>query len=113
MPAYVSRFERQFPGKTALHDYMKKPDFKDFIKSLHPYAITPYRGGVCTKVRDTTKTGNRRMITAKTEEELIIKLLEWYHGADLENYTVNDFYEKWIVGIRAIGTDDNTVLRDE
>ncbi len=98
---------------TALQEYMRKREIQAFLKDLHHYAISPYRDGFCTKVADDTKPGKRRLITAKTELELYKKLFEWYGGSHIDNLTVNDMYLKWLEHRRAIGTEDNTIVRDE
>lgn len=100
-------------GNTALQEYMRKREIQAFLKDLHHYAISPYRDGYCSKVADDSKPGKRRLIIAKTELELYKKLFEWYGGSHIDNVTVNDMYLMWLEHRKAIGTEENTIVRDE
>lgn len=100
---------------TALCTYIMQESIIKTIKTVHPYAISPYRNGWATKVNDpaSPKKDKRRLITARTQEEIYIRLAQWYGAENLDNWTLDDLYQHWIAYRRKTVGNPNTVQRDE
>jgi len=86
---------------------------RDKIKEVHPYAITPPseknpRWQTYYKIAD----GNRKLIRAQSEEELLDKLMPIYFPKNFDNLiTFFELYEEWLIYKSAITNSPNTVKR--
>lgn len=86
---------------------------KEEIKKMHPYAITPPKetgGRWQTSYRD--KDGKRKNIKARTEEELLEKLIPVYFSkTHLEKLTFHGLYEEWLQYKATVTNSPNTIKR--
>lgn len=86
---------------------------KEEIKKMHPYAITPPKetgGRWQTSYRD--KDGKRKNIKARTEEELLEKLIPVYFPkTHLEKLTFHGLYEEWLQYKATVTNSPNTIKR--
>lgn len=86
---------------------------REKIKKLHPYAITPpaKEGGrwqTCFK----DAKGNRKNIKARTEVELLDKLMPLYiDQMNLDKTNFYDLFQKWLEYKKTITDSPNTILR--
>lgn len=99
-----------------LHDYVMQKSVLDTVKAVHPYAISPYsRGGWYTKINDPQPDDpkHRRNLTAPSQADLIVKLIELYGLKNIDNLTMDDLYHRWKKHRINIHTPKNTVCRDE
>lgn len=86
---------------------------KEEIKKMHPYAITPPKeagGRWQTSYRG--KDGKRKNIKARTEEELLEKLIPVYFPeTHLEKLTFHGLYEEWLQYKATVTSSINTIKR--
>lgn len=86
---------------------------KEEIKKMHPYAITPPKeagGRWQTSYRD--KDGKRKNIKARTEEEILEKLIPVYFPeTHLEKLTFHGLYEEWLQYKATVTSSINTIKR--
>ena len=104
-------------GKNAeLQKYMRQEGVIEEIKRVHKYAISPHSRGFYTKVNDPRpgNPGHRKTIIERTEEEIYIRLAEWYGlGREARKITPDDLYHTWMAYRKTLLTDPNTMRRDE
>lgn len=101
---------------TVLHDYVMQKSVLDTVKAVHPYAISPYsRGGWYTKINDPLPDNpkHRKNLTAPSQADLIVKLVELYGLGNIDNLTMDELYHRWKNHRIKIQTPRNTVCRDE
>lgn len=86
---------------------------REKVKGLHPFAITPpsernVRWQTYYKLAD----GNRKLIRAQSEEELLDKLIPIYFPQrDIDNLTFYALYEEWLDYKSTITNSPNTIKR--
>ncbi len=86
---------------------------RERIKKTHKYAITPpSESDGRWRTNFTGKDGIRKTIRAKTEEEILDKLVELYSCEEnLDNRTFNDLFEEWILYKGNFVNSNNTIVR--
>lgn len=86
---------------------------KEEVKAIHTYAITPPKetgGRWQTSYRD--KDGKRKNIKARTEEEILEKLIPVYFPeTHLEKLTFHGLYEEWLQYKATVTSSINTIKR--
>jgi len=106
-------------GMINLDEVLQNVNMKmiDKVKEIHNYTITPPSsiskdGRWQTYVTDETKSNNRRLLKAQTENELLRKLAHYYKIIDDGSVvTMNSVFEKWLLFKRSITNSENTIQR--
>lgn len=96
--------------------YMKRKGVIEEIKKVHKYAISPHSRGFYTKVNDPRPDdpSHRKTIIEPTEEEIYIRLAEWYGLNDRQKkITVDDIYHKWMIRREEEKVEANTRERND
>ena len=86
---------------------------REKIKKIHPYAITAPstpRGRWQTYYKG--NTGKRKTIRAKSEEELLDKLIPLYfQDSNIDKMTFYELYEEWLDYKKTVTNSPNTIKR--
>ena len=83
------------------------------VKALHKYSITPpAKDGDRWRTNYTDKDGKRITLRARSEEELLNKLIPLYfQNENLDNITFHDLFEEWILYKEQVTASPNTIKR--
>ncbi|MCR4991773.1 MAG: site-specific integrase [Lachnospiraceae bacterium] len=86
---------------------------RERAKALHNYAITPpKREGDRWRTNYTGKDGKRITLRARTEEELLNKLIPLYLPEEMfESKTFHKLFDEWLVYKEQVTSSHNTILR--
>ncbi len=86
---------------------------RDRVRSLHKYSITPpAREGDRWRTNYTGKDGKRVTLRARTEEELLNKLIPLYLADEnIDKKTFHELFEEWILYKEQITSSPNTIIR--
>ncbi len=83
------------------------------VKALHKYSITPpAKEGERWRTNYTDKSGKRLTLRARTEEELLDKLVPLYlSDENIDKKTFHELFEEWILYKEQITSSPNTIIR--
>lgn len=96
-------------GRVREHIAMSK---RDQVRKLHPYAITPPKPGQRWQTYYKGRDGQRKIVRAQTENELLDKLIPIYlAGTYLDNLTFYGLFEEWLEYKTTVTDSPNTIKR--
>ena len=85
------------------------------VLKIHPYTITPPKtenDRWQTSYRDVNN--KRKCLKARTQEELLNKLVELYFDSTyIDNLTFHDLYKEWLAYKKTLVNSQNTIKRHE
>jgi len=86
---------------------------RDRVKTLHKYSITPpAKAGDRWRTNFTGKDGRRVTLRARTEEELLNKLIPLYLADEnIDKKTFHELFEEWILYKEQITSSPNTITK--
>lgn len=86
---------------------------REKVLKLHPYKITqPSKEGDRWQTYYRDSAGNRKIIRAQTEEDLLEKLIPIYLSESyIDKITFHDLYEEWLEYKKTIAGSPNTITR--
>lgn len=112
----INLLKRQHGDKlayTIASQIVMQKEIIEKIKRAHPYTISQVGNKWRTRVYCADSKEHRKQIYGNTEEEVCIKLIEWYGLTEDQTITLNILYVKWIQHREKTVGSPNTLLRNK